>query len=777
MANSRFQSIGVKVLALVVGALILQAAFTFFFFSEQLDDFSDDQLQQYRRDFFQKESEKLKNYVELAYTVVESYYERSQDVETLKKDALKQVKPVVDAVVHEMEGYYADRKDVLYPDELKENIKSMTSWARFAGGNYIWINDTGPTMVMHPIKPSLDGKDLSGFQDPDGVYLFNEMVEAVQSGGSGAVSYMWTKPGEEEPKPKISYVRLMPELDWIFGAGAWIEDITGRMKAQAKDQVAEMRLGASGYFWINDDSLPKPRMVMHPTVPSLNGKRLEASKFNCATRMRFGADGEWRETDGKKNLFQAMVEVSREAGEGYVIYNWPKPKEGGGVTDAVYPKLSYVKLFKPWGWVIGMGQYIDNIDTAIQQQEARFEKTLSGIMGSMVLYGLIILALVAVISVVVLRRNLMKPLGALVGFSRRVSEGDLDYRPQARFRGEMAELNDAMVSMVDSLEEKIKESGEFSDQCQLETERAREAVQQADEARKQAETARQAGLREAADRLESLAENLSSASEELSAQVEQVSRGADEQRKSTEQTATSMEEMNATVLEVARSAASAAESSDHAKDNAQNGARIVQDSVKAINRVYNLTEDLRRNMGELGGQAEAIGEVMNVITDIADQTNLLALNAAIEAARAGEAGRGFAVVADEVRKLAEKTMSATKEVGEAITAIQENTKRNVGNMDQAAQAVEEATQLVNDSGDSLQKIVDNVEGAADQVRSIATASEQQSTSSEEISRAVEDISRISSETAQGMHQAEDAIQELARLAADLTRLVGRLREE
>ncbi|MDR2727408.1 MAG: methyl-accepting chemotaxis protein, partial [Deltaproteobacteria bacterium] len=175
-----------------------------------------------------------------------------------------------------------------------------------------------------------------------------------------------------------------------------------------------------------------------------------------------------------------------------------------------------------------------------------------------------------------------------------------------------------------------------------------------------------------AEQAASIATRVASSSEELSAQVEQVSRGAEQQRARVESTATAMTEMNSTVLEVARNAGHASEQSEATKNKASDGAALVGKVVHAINLVNKVASTLQTNMQELGGQAESIGGVMNVISDIADQTNLLALNAAIEAARAGEAGRGFAVVADEVRKLAEKTMSATQEVGANITAIQQS---------------------------------------------------------------------------------------------------------
>ncbi|MDY7000152.1 MAG: methyl-accepting chemotaxis protein [Thermodesulfobacteriota bacterium] len=284
-------------------------------------------------------------------------------------------------------------------------------------------------------------------------------------------------------------------------------------------------------------------------------------------------------------------------------------------------------------------------------------------------------------------------------------------------------------------------------------------------------------MKDMASRAGSISERVSSAAEELSAQVEQASKGAELQKGRVNEMASAMQEMNATILEAARNASEASGNSEEAKNQAQEGAEVVKKAVSAINRVNEVTNELKQNMAALGEQAESIGGVMSVISDIADQTNLLALNAAIEAARAGEAGRGFAVVADEVRKLAEKTMSATNEVGLKIQAIQDASKKNIQNVDEASQAVEEATSLAGESGDALKDIVRLSGENAGQVQGVAAASEEQSAASEEINKAIEEVHRISHETAEGMTQSEQAVRELASLTMDLQKLIDELNQD
>jgi methyl-accepting chemotaxis protein len=286
---------------------------------------------------------------------------------------------------------------------------------------------------------------------------------------------------------------------------------------------------------------------------------------------------------------------------------------------------------------------------------------------------------------------------------------------------------------------------------------------------------KQKAILSVAEQASNISNRVAAASEELSAQVEQVSRGAEMQRTRVESTASAMTEMNSTVLEVARNAGEASGKSEQTRSKANDGSALVNQVVRSIRAVNQVTTTLNTNMQELGTHAESIGNVMNVISDIADQTNLRALNAAIEAARAGEAGRGFAVVADEVRKLAEKTMQATQEVGTNISTIQNSARANIESVAEASKAVTEATELANSSGDALTEIVNLASTSSTLVASIATAAEEQSATSEEINRSIEAINQVVGETTEGMVQASSAVQELSRMAQELNRVMEELK--
>lgn len=279
--------------------------------------------------------------------------------------------------------------------------------------------------------------------------------------------------------------------------------------------------------------------------------------------------------------------------------------------------------------------------------------------------------------------------------------------------------------------------------------------------------AKNALIEQAAREATAIARSVSESSQNLAGKISTASEGAMEQRDRASEASNAMGEMNNSVMEVARNAASTASMSEETSELARSGAEVVGQSVDMMRSVHEQSDGLRTQMAELGEHAKGIGAIMGVITDIADQTNLLALNAAIEAARAGEAGRGFAVVADEVRKLAEKTMDATHEVGNYIRSIQESANSNIESSEKANKALSECQEMVEQSGVSLQAIVAKADEAAIQVQAIAAAAEQQSATSEQINLATDSVNQIAGETAHSMQESALAIEQLNNLAQDL----------
>lgn len=391
---------------------------------------------------------------------------------------------------------------------------------------------------------------------------------------------------------------------------------------------------------------------------------------------------------------------------------------------------------------------------------------------------MIIVAIVMIIGIIVaiiITRMIVKPLTTTQRFAEGVAAGNLEHELTVRASDETGKLADALRSMVAALKTNISEAHQKSEQAQKATEEAQQAMQKAEEAAKRAESAKRDGMLAAAGQLEGMVEIISSASTQLSAQIEQSDRGASESAQRLQEAATAMNEMNATVQEVARNAGSASTASADTKHKAEAGEHVVHQVVQSIGEVQQVSLQLKADMAQLNERAQDINRIMGVISDIADQTNLLALNAAIEAARAGEAGRGFAVVADEVRKLAEKTMTSTLDVSNAIRAIQESTDKSMSAVDNAVMRISEATELANQSGAALEEIVATVEATSDQVQAIAAASEEQSAASEEINRSIIEVNDMSRLTAEAMAEANQAVSDLANQAHKLTDLIQQMK--
>ncbi|SNB47072.1 methyl-accepting chemotaxis protein [Geobacter sp. DSM 9736] len=467
-------------------------------------------------------------------------------------------------------------------------------------------------------------------------------------------------------------------------------------QAAAAD-IKDLRYKRNEYFWINDLA---PRMIMHPTKPELDGKDLNTNK----------------DPQGKY-LFREFVKVCEAKGEGFVDYMWPKPGENAPVD-----KISYVKLYRPWGWIIGSGIYVDDVHAGV----ARLRW---GIVLATLLLGAVSLLLAFSVSL-----GITRPLKRVRDNLHEIAagEGDLTRRIPIDRDDEAGDLAHSFNTFVEKLQVIISQVAENAQE-----------------------------VASAAGKVQAVSQDMASGTATVAEQATTV--------------ATATEEMAATYGEVAQNCMMAAESSQKANEKAVSGTAVVEETVRVMSRIAARVKESAQTVEQLGARSDEIGKIIGTIEDIADQTNLLALNAAIEAARAGEQGRGFAVVADEVRALAERTTKATREIGEMIKAIQQETKGAVASMDEGVREVEKGTGDAAKSGEALQEILDQINSVTMEINQIATAAEQQTATTAEISQNVQRISEVVSETSRGAKDSAQAAERLAGLASELQRLVGRFK--
>ncbi|MDR6924882.1 methyl-accepting chemotaxis protein [Pseudomonas sp. BE134] len=329
-------------------------------------------------------------------------------------------------------------------------------------------------------------------------------------------------------------------------------------------------------------------------------------------------------------------------------------------------------------------------------------------------------------------RQIVIPLSQTLKVAERVAAGDLTHNLTSKRRDELGQLQRAMQSMILGLRELI---GGISD-----------------------------GVTQIAN-----------AAEELSAVTEQTSAGVNSQKVETDQVATAMNEMTATVQEVARNAEEASEAAVAADQQAREGDKVVGEAIAQIERLALEVGNSTAAMGDLKRESDKIGSVLDVIKSVAQQTNLLALNAAIEAARAGEAGRGFAVVADEVRSLAQRTQKSTEEIEELIVGLQTGTQQVATIMDNSRALTDSSVELTRRAGGSLESITRTVSAIQTMNQQIAAAAEQQTAVAEEINRSALNVRDVSEQTSAASEETAASSVELARLGTQLQMLVGRFK--
>ncbi|MGD0487233.1 MAG: methyl-accepting chemotaxis protein [Syntrophorhabdales bacterium] len=336
------------------------------------------------------------------------------------------------------------------------------------------------------------------------------------------------------------------------------------------------------------------------------------------------------------------------------------------------------------------------------------------------------------LSGVAIKKSILQPLGRMTGIASTLAQGDLTLDIGAARKDEFRDVKAALRTLIETWRTVLRD-------------------------------------------MKSAAGDLSLAAQELSAGAEQMSMGFGDQANRSSQVATASEEMSQAILDMARNANSIADSASSTVLVAKEGDQIVTKSTEKVKEIAHIVDNSACLVKSLGERSNQIGTVVNVIKDIADQTNLLALNAAIEAARAGEQGRGFAVVADEVRKLAERTAQSTSEIEETIKAIQDEVSKVVSSMDNATSNVNLGVELVIQAGSALQAIVQTAGDLQLKVHQIASATEEMSATSEEINRDIEQIASVSKDGCLRIRRVADASIQLTELSKTMEKTWSRFR--
>ena len=571
---------------------------------------------------------------------------------------------------------------------------------------------------------------------------------------------------------EVAYQQFTEAANSVATGQSSVEDARKHVEAAVK----QMRYSGTEYLWINDLGKLFPKMIMHPTVPALDGVVLDDPKFNKATSMRDGRNGPVRKLNNM-NLFVAFNEVAERAGDGFVTYEWPKPVEAGGVTSELYTKLSYVKIFKPWGWIIGSGLYIDTF-------KAKVQKLHLIMLGAAITLSASMLLLVWRIA-----SSIKRFVDEEQIFAATVASGDLTGTLIINRHDELGDLGMSLNSMASDLRSTIIQIGASSAElfkATAEIEHASSTMvvsveRQQEDVLEITHSANDISrlienVNVGVDGLNASVENSASTVMQLSVSIDEVVRNMELLTASVDDIGTSMRHLSGSIRQIdsgvhALELTSATTASsvqqfdtsirrieDYAKESflisgqvlrdAESGKQAVDATIVGIGHIMNASRTTADSIGFLSQKAKSIGSIVTVIDEIAQQTTLLALNASIIAAQSGEHGRSFSVVAMEIKKLAERTARSTREIGEVIKGVQVEIERTVASIGAASESISTGERLSHQAGAVLEKIVGGVNSTSQQMSEIARATKEQSRGSEMIRSAMEQIAEMTATIAQ-----------------------------
>ncbi|MBL3520323.1 cache domain-containing protein [Arcobacter lanthieri] len=761
-------SIRFKLLAIIIITIILVSAIIATKSIYELKNLTSHNIEEYKQRAFAEAIDEMKNYTSFAMDIAKDGYEKGK-MDNVKNRKGAYLKSQTDFLFTMIKEIYDREKNKLSEPELKKLLLDTIGAVRYGEDNdYFFVYDKYSTILKLPLTPEREGTKNNGKHIP-------EFIRTAFEDGEGFVPYDQVLPGKE-PRAKLSNIRLFEPYGWVVGTGVYIDNEEQELKKEVLKEISQIKFGTDGYFFVYSYDGTN---LMHPINSDMVGKNLIDAK-------------------SKKGVFyiKELIEVAKKGG-GTVNYDFPKSND----DPKQYDKLGYAEGLQEWGWMIGTGIYIDNIEKNIAiMQDSANQKISSIIFGILIISIIVSIILIAVISYLI-SKNIISPLekfeSGLLGFFKYLNKETknvetIDIKSEDEI-GSMAKVvNENIINtskllkedeyLIDNVKEVVSEINKGNLRNRIEKSTGNESLEELknilnemlelisnkvnndlvsiDQVLKKYEQmdfrARiENPVGEVAKEINELAgtinhlllENkingltLQDSSKILLENVNNLNISSNEAASSLEETAAALEEITSNI-----------------RNNTQNIAKMSNLSTE-VTRSSKLGEELANKttvaMDEINTQVNLVNEAIGVIDNIAFQTNILSLNAAVEAATAGEAGKGFAVVAQEVRNLAARSAEAAKEIKDIVekATIKANEGKNI------ATTMIEGYKGLNDSITQTTNLISDIE----------MSSKEQLSGIEQINDAVNQLDRQTQQNAMISSQTHDIAMETDNIAKDVVK--------
>ena len=673
-------SIKTKLIGMVTAAIALTVIVLSIVLNLDIKSLEHQLIQEGKQEILNRKKTFIKSNVNMAYNMIEEIIKNTPKASDLAKEQVKQL-------LNMMMNFYNDNKDKMSTDELKQALKDLVKNYRYKilktdkkYEGYFWINDFKGNIVMHPLKPQLDGKNLINFKDKKGNRLFYDMVQVCKNKGAGIVRYVWDNPRTGKLEDKTSYVATFKPFHWIIGTGIYDSDIYRAMKLNIIDTIGNLRYGKNndGYFFAYELRGNKVYFAFHGVKHQLNGKETNIYK-----------------PDIKGNKFRAkLIEVAKNGG-GFVKYYYKKPS-----TGKIIPKIAYAKYIPQLHWVLVTGVYLDDIN----KKEVKLKKEIEGKIAKIMIHSLIaaLLIFIIVISFMILliNKHFIQPINNLKNTVEDIiNNKDFTKRIEISSKDEIGDIGKSFNELIDAIDEIFKETGMIVQRNNLVTEKI-DAISNE--------------LKESFDKEHSSFKNADETYNNINMALQEV--------------------INETVGV-----------SEYIKDSDKK-LNLMKEKIDILSGVIEKSvekeTEIASKMNELTNNINDIKNVLSIINEIADQTNLLALNAAIEAARAGEHGRGFAVVADEVRKLAEKTQKSLSEINASVNVIVQEMNNSNEEISKTAEESKELITISDETKSYIEEVSLSMNRSVNEITSVGNEAQENIQKLNALSEIMDNLNKI-----------------------------------